>query len=113
MSMRCRAYDIALPDATKLRDAKALKEIGDNAADEVVKSAAMKALNALSSWAVCFEKEVQAIVVMKATRLETLYLSSDVLAKVVGGSVLVLLVIVVLYLILTMTGVFGKAHSRT
>ena len=56
MCMRCKAYDIALPDATKLRDAKALKEIGENAADEVVKSAAVKALNALSSWVVCFER---------------------------------------------------------
>ena len=44
MSMRCKAYDIALPDATKLRDVKALKEIGDNATEEVVRSAAAKAL---------------------------------------------------------------------
>ena len=45
MSMRCKAYDIALPDATKLRDVKALKEIGDNATEEVVRSAAAKALS--------------------------------------------------------------------
>lgn len=49
---------------------------------------------------------------MNATRLETLYLSSDMMAKVVGGSVLALLVIFVLYLILAMTGVFGKTNSR-
>ena len=113
MSMRCRAYDIALPDATKLRDAKALKEIGDNATDEVVKSAAAKALNALSSCLVCSERVFHSLIVMNATRLETLYLSSDMMAKVVGGSVLALLVIFVLYLILAMTGVFGKTNSRT
>lgn len=45
--MECKAYNIALPDAVKLKDVNALNEIYQNCDDEDVKDSARRTLQTL------------------------------------------------------------------